>query len=66
MENVCCHGNVLTEPLASNGLVPCNGNVCLASRWPETDLFVAAASHWLAMDYRSGSAVPAFKRHVTL
>jgi hypothetical protein len=23
MENVCRHGNVLTEPLASNGLVRC-------------------------------------------
>jgi hypothetical protein len=31
MENVCCHGNVLTEPLASSELVRCCGNVCLAS-----------------------------------
>jgi hypothetical protein len=45
--NVCCYGNLLTKPLASNGLVWFCGNVCLASRW-------------LTMDFRSGSAIPAF------
>jgi hypothetical protein len=53
MENVCCHGNVLTEPLTGNGLVRCYRKVCLASRC-------------LAMDFRSGSAIPAFRYRVTL
>jgi hypothetical protein len=52
-ENVRCHGNVLTEQLASNGLFRCCGNLCLASCW-------------LAMDFRSGSTIPAFRRHVTI
>jgi hypothetical protein len=53
MENVSFHGNVLTKPLASNALVRCCGNVCLASRW-------------LAMDFRSSSSIPDFGRHVTI
>jgi hypothetical protein len=53
MENVCCHGNMLTDPLASNELLSCCGNVCLANRW-------------LAMDFRSGSAIPVFRRNVTV
>jgi hypothetical protein len=53
MENVCCHGNMLTEPLSSNGLVHCYGNMCLAIPW-------------LALDFRSGSAIPAFRSHVTV
>jgi hypothetical protein len=32
--------------------IRCSGNVCLASRW-------------LAMDFRSGSTIPSFRRHVT-
>jgi hypothetical protein len=32
--------------------VRCSGNVCLASRW-------------LAMDFRSGSTIPAFRRDIT-
>jgi hypothetical protein len=31
----------------------CSGNMCLASRW-------------LRMDFRSGSTIPAFRRHVTM
>jgi hypothetical protein len=50
---VCCHENILTELLTNNGLVCCCGNMCLASRW-------------LAMDFCSGSAIPAFMRHVTI
>jgi hypothetical protein len=52
-ENVCCHRNVLTEQLAGNGLVCCGGNMCLAS-------------HWLVADFHSGSAVLAFRCHVTV
>jgi hypothetical protein len=44
MENVCCHGNVLTETLASNGIVRCCVNVCLESRWTSV-LFVAAGTY---------------------
>jgi hypothetical protein len=53
MENVRCNGNVLTEPLVSNGLLCCCGKVCLASRW-------------LAMDFRCGSTIPASRRHVII
>jgi hypothetical protein len=47
----CCHGNMLIEPLPINGLnatVRCCGNVCLTS-------------HWLAMDFHSGSIIPTFR-----
>jgi hypothetical protein len=53
MENVCCHGNVLIEPLASNCFILCCGNMCLVSRW-------------LSMDFRSVYAIPAFRHHVTI
>jgi hypothetical protein len=73
MENVYCHGNVLTEPLASNGLVRCCGNVCLTNRWLAMNFRsarfcgnVCLASRWLAMDFRYGSAIPAFRSHVTV
>jgi hypothetical protein len=61
MENVCCCGNVLTEPLASNGLVRCSVNVCLVSRYLVMNFRsvrccgnVCLVSRWLAMDFRSG------------
>jgi hypothetical protein len=51
-----CYVNVLTEPLPSKWIIPC--------------LFVASGTslpnRCLAMDYRSGSTIPAFRRHVTL
>jgi hypothetical protein len=52
----CCHGNMFTEPLPINGL---------------PRLFVAVgtcvwASSWLAMYFRYGSIIPAFRRHVTI
>jgi hypothetical protein len=73
MENVCRHGNVLTKPLASNGLVRCCGNISFASRWLAMDFHsihccgnVCLASCWLAMDFHSGSVIPAFRCQVTL
>jgi hypothetical protein len=47
---------------------------CLASRCPVMDYTVSVccsenvclASRWLAMDFRSGSTIPAFRRHVTI
>jgi hypothetical protein len=53
---ICCPGNVLTEPLPNKRIIPC--------------LFVTSGTclpnSWLAMDFRSGSAIPAFRRHVTI
>jgi hypothetical protein len=53
MENVCCHRNVLTEPLANDGLVRCCVNMCLESCW-------------VAVDVRSGSTIPAFRPRITV
>jgi hypothetical protein len=51
-----CHGNVLTETLRRKWIIPC--------------LFVASGTclpnRWLAVYFRSGSANPAFRRHVTI
>jgi hypothetical protein len=51
-----CKGNIITEPLPSDVHISC--------------LFVAAgtclASRRLAMDLRSGSTIPAFRRRVTI
>jgi hypothetical protein len=51
-----CHANVLTEPLPSKLIIPC--------------LFIASGTclpnRWLAMDFRSGSTIPIFGRHVTI
>jgi hypothetical protein len=43
---------------------------CLPNRWLTMNLFVVErmplASCWLAVDFRPGSTIPAFRRHITI
>jgi hypothetical protein len=49
----CCHGNRTVAYQWTSASVRCCGNVCFASRW-------------LATDFRFGSTIPTFRRHVTI
>jgi hypothetical protein len=60
--------NVVTEKCLLNRCLSLNFRLCLASRWLAMDARccgnVHSASRWLATHFRSGSAIPAFRRRV--